>query len=189
MFLFELLFGSRKSGAESARPSQAAATVAAAAAVAVAPEKAGPRAPGTRIRHDPELIVSLKDDHGRLFTHFQAIAAAGKLGDLAAVQGLLNQFRTMIQDHLLKENVRLYVYLEHLLMADPVSRQMMHGFRHEMDDIGRIVVGFLDKYKLIGGQPELAGPFAQDLAGIGEALVARIRREEEILYPMYSAPV
>jgi hypothetical protein len=64
----------------------------------------------------------------------------------------------------------------------------MHGFRHEMDDIGRAVVGFLEKYKEIGQHPELARPFSTDLAAIGEALVARIKREEEILYPMYSAP-
>lgn len=65
---------------------------------------------------------------------------------------------------------------------------MMHGFRHEMDGIGRAVVGFLDKYQKIGSQPELAEQFATDLRGIGEALVARIKREEDLLYPMYSAP-
>lgn len=90
------------------------------------PEKAGPRAPGTRIRHDPELPASLKDDHGKLFKHFQALTAASKSGDPATVQDDLNQLRTLIQDHRFKENVRLYVYLEHLLTADPVSRRMMH---------------------------------------------------------------
>jgi hypothetical protein len=64
----------------------------------------------------------------------------------------------------------------------------MHEFRHEMDGIGRVVVGFLTKYREIGIHPELAGEFSKDFTAIGEALVGRIRREEDTLYPMY-APV
>lgn len=180
MFLFDLLFGNRKN-AEA--PTKAPAVVTPAAPVGTAAS-----APGTRIYHDPELITSLKEDHRRLFNNFHAIGAASKAGDLVTVQNLLGQFQTMIQDHLLKENVRLYVYLEHVLANDLTSRQMMHGFRHEMDGIGRAVVGFLEKYKLISAHPELADSFSTDLGGIGEALVARVKREEDLLYPMYSAP-
>lgn len=182
MFLFDLLFGNKKTAAMPAREPVIN--------TAAPPAPAGKlvNAPGTHIHHDAELIVSLKDDHQRLLKTFQAIGAASFAGELPKVQSLLGQFQTMIMDHLLKENVRLYVYLEHVLANDPTSRQMMHGFRHEMDVIGRAVVGFLQKYKAIGTQPELAGSFSTDLSGIGEALVARIKREEDILYPMYSAP-
>ena len=180
MFLFDLLFGNKKSTGTAAM-APAAVTAAASTASAVS-------APGTRIHHDPELIVALKEDHRRLLATFKAIAAASLAGELTTVQTLLARFQTMIMDHLLKENVRLYVYLEHVLENDPTSHQMMHGFRHEMDGIGRAVVGFLDKYKQIGSHPELADPFANDLQGIGEALVARIKREEDLLYPMYSSP-
>ncbi len=179
MFFFDLLFGKKNQAPPSHDP--VAAPVPAAAGKSES-------APGTHIHHDPELIVSLKEDHRRLLTSFRSIAAAAVAGELVAVQNHLGQFQTMIMDHLLKENVRLYVYLEHLLQNDPVSHEMMHGFRHEMDGIGRVVVGFLTKYKAIASHPELAAEFSADLKGIGEALVARIKREEDILYPMYSAP-
>jgi len=182
MFLFDLLFGSKKAAATPAREPAIASTP------PPAPGARSVNAPGTYIHHDANLIVSLKDDHQKLLKTFQAIGAASFAGELGKVQSLLGQFQTLIQDHLLKENVRLYVYLEHLLANDLVSHQMMHGFRHEMDGIGRVVVGFLEKYKSIGEHPELADSFATDLRGIGEALVARIKREEDILYPMYSAP-
>jgi hypothetical protein len=182
MFLFDLLFG--KKSQSPVPPRQPEPVISAAPAFAAKQESA----PGTQIRHDPQLIVALKTDHQRLLATFHDIAAASTAGNLAVVQHLLGQFQTMIMDHLLKENVRLYVYLEHLLQNDAVSHEMMHGFRHEMDVIGRVVVGFLGKYKEIGGRPELAAAFATDLKGIGEALVARIKREEDILYPMYSAP-
>lgn len=176
MFLFDLLFGNKKkdgppSGAGTLPKAQSAAN-----------------APGTQIHHDPRLIEALKEDHLLLLDIFKAIDSARQQGDLMTVQTRLNQFRIVIQDHLLKENVRLYVYLEHLLAGDPTSHELMHGFRHEMDGIGRAVVGFLTRYKEIGLHPEAAGKFATDLAAIGEALVARIRREEDTLYPMYSPP-
>lgn len=181
MFLFDLLFGKKKE-------SVPVAPAVAREAPAVRPAQAETSAPGTSIHHDVELIASLKSDHQRLLATFQNIAAASMAGNLPVVQNLLGQFQTMLMDHLLKENVRLYVYLEHLLKDDLVSHEMMHGFRHEMDAIGRVVVGFLSQYKDIGSRPELAGTFTTDLKGIGEALVARIKREEDILYPMYSPP-
>ena len=179
MFLFDLLFGKKKS--EPAPPA------AAPSAPAQAPHGAG-SAPGTAIHHDPALIAALKRDHELLLEIFGAIGQASKAGDLAGVQKRLEHFRIALQDHLLKENVRLYVYLEHLLREDPTSHQLMHGFRHEMDDIGRAVVAFLGKYKGIAAHPELAASFANDLEGVGQALAGRIRREEDTLYPMYEPP-
>jgi hypothetical protein len=184
MFLFDLLFGKARKPSPSAG---ASGPQAGQAAMSTQPQAA--IAPGTRIHHDPRLIEALKEDHQLLLEIFGAIGQARLQGDLMTVQTRLNQFRVVLRDHLLKENVRLYVYLEHLLAGDTISHQLIHEFRHEMDDIGRAVIGFLSQYKEIGLHPELAGKFAADLAGIGEALVARIRREEDTLYPMYMPPV
>lgn len=174
MFLFDLLFGRKQAGKAGAAPAAA--------------EPAQASAPGTRIHHDSALIVGLKDDHQLLLQIFGSIGNAAKAGDLAEVEKRLGHFKTVLMDHLLKENIRLYVYLEHMLVEDPPSHQLMHEFRHEMDAIGKAVVAFLGKYKTIASQPELATAFAGDLAAIGEALVARIRREEDTLYPMYRPP-
>jgi hypothetical protein len=178
MFLFEKLFGKKTEVAP-------AVTAAAARAAAPMPQAS---APGTAIHHDPRLIHTLKDDHRLLLDIYKAIDTARAEGNLLTVQTRLGQFRMVLQDHLLKENIRLYVYLEHVLKGDAVSHELMHEFRHEMDGIGRVVVGFLTKYREIGIHPELAAEFGKDFAAIGEALVGRIRREEDTLYPMY-APV
>lgn len=175
MFLFDFLFGGRKSTIAETRKAPAA-------------DPAAGYAPGTQIHHDPQLIEALKEDHRLLLDIFHAIDEARRQGDLMTVQTRLNHFRTVLQDHLLKENVRLYVYLEHVLKGDPTSHALMHEFRHEMDAIGRTVVGFLAKYKEIGLHPEMSDGFVADLAAVGQALVARIRREEDTLYPMYAPP-
>ncbi len=174
MFLFDLLFGRRRSAAPEKAPAARPAS--------------GPTAPGTAIRHDPGLIAALKDDHRLLLEIFGSIQEASAAGDLRAVQKRLGQFRIVLQDHLLRENVRLYVYLEHLLRGDATSHELIHGFRHEMDAIGKAVVGFLERYKSIAAEPRLAASFGDDLAAIGEALTARINREEATLYPMYAPP-
>ncbi|MCK0510139.1 hemerythrin domain-containing protein [Aromatoleum buckelii] len=181
MFLFDWLFGAKKEVASTAKTPDATAPGTAAPSAAA-------MAPGTQIRHDPQLITTLKKDHQQLLGIFTAIVAARNAGNLSLAQTQLDRLRIGLMDHLLKENVRLYVYLEHFLKTDAVSHDLMHGFRHEMDDIGRAVVGFLDRYRQIGSHPELAAQFGSDLDAIGEALAARIRREEEILYPMYLPP-
>jgi regulator of sigma D len=174
MFLFDILFGRRRRQEPAAAPAAAAERT--------------QSAPGTRIKHDPELIASLQADHQLLLEVFGAIGEAAAAGDLADAEKRLGHFRTLITDHLLKENVRLYVYLEHLLTDDAARHAQMQAFRHEMDAIGKAVVAFLGKYKAIASEPQLAEDFNRDLAAVGSVLAARIGREEATLYPMYAAP-
>jgi regulator of sigma D len=190
MAFFDFLFGSKtKSKSQSAGASRAdlAASASRESHVHAVPPAPGSFAPGTLLRFDPSLIDRLQSDHRELLNLFGAISKAGKEGNLKAAEEYLEQFRKAITDHLLKENVSLYVYLERLTREDPDSLEIMRGFRREMDGIGRAVVAFLGKYKSIGSQPELAPYFATDLADVGKVLGDRIRREESTLYPMYAS--
>ena len=144
-------------------------------------------APGTTIRYHPELVAELKHDHQVLLTLFASIQAAFKEGRLQAVVGHLDTFRTTIQSHLLKENVRLYIYLEHQLAGDETSHQLIHDFRHEMDGIGKAVMGFLAKYKDLSVDVNLVDSVGRDLEAVGKVLVDRVHREEDTLYPLYAA--
>lgn len=145
----------------------------------------GASAPGTTIRYSADLIGRLKGDHARLLAVFARIQQAFEQQDLASVSRALAEFRAAIQGHLLAENVRLYIYLEHQLADDGASSELIRGFRHEMDGIGKAVMSFLNKYKNIAAEPMLAESFGGDLAAVGEVLVSRIEREEATLYPLY----
>ncbi len=179
MFLFDLLFGKREQ-----------ATTTATAVAAPAPESQPPAehaAPGTNIRYHPELIGKLTDDHQLLLKLFGETSKAAAEGDVVAAAARLEEFRVALQSHLLTENIRLYVYLEHALAEDKQSHALIHDFRHEMDSIGRAVVNFLGKYRDLAAHPERAGEFSAELAGVGKVLVERIQREEATLYPLYAA--
>ena len=142
-------------------------------------------APGTQITYSADLIPQLKADHQQLLELFGAIKQAFAGRDLPAIARFLDEFRSKIQAHLLTENIRFYIYLEHSLAQDMESSALVHSFRQEMDTIGRAVLGFLNKYGDIGTRPDMAIPFGNDLEAVGKVLVDRIRREEETLYPLY----
>lgn len=142
-------------------------------------------APGTHIGYNADLVPHLHADHLMLAEIFTAIGTAFHAGDLTATVRHMNHFRMAIQAHLLSENVRLYIYLEHALARDAASHALVHEFRHEMDGIGKAVLAFLSKYRDLNTQPNLALSFGSDLEAVGKVLVERIEREESTLYPLY----
>ena len=142
-------------------------------------------APGTQIRYAPELIDKLKDDHQILLSIFGEIKAAFDSVNYSLVTLKLKDFKTALMDHLLTENVRLYIYMTRSFADDEVNGELVKGFRSEMNDIAKVVMTFLTRYETLGVDETLAATFSKDLDAIGGALAARIEREESTLYPLY----
>lgn len=127
-----------------------------------------------------------RENHVTVTQNLWRFTAAAQ-GNLAEAASLLEKFRVRLQGHLLTENVRLYIYLEHQLAGDPSSFALIHEFRQEMDGIGKALAAFLRKYQNLAAEPGLAPAFVDELAGVGKVLVERIQREEATLYPLYTA--
>lgn len=144
-------------------------------------------APGTEIRYSPTLIEELKGDHQHLFAAYMSIKSSFDKGDLEAVSRQLNDFRFDLHNHLLTENVRLYIYLSSMMSHDAAKAEMVRGFRQEMENIGKTALRLLKKYEAISIDTALAGPFAEDFAAIGAILTERVKKEENVLYPLYSS--
>ena len=180
MYLFDWLFGRK----EHVHSGDAAVSREPEAPLA---EVAETVAPGTAIRFHADLVAKLTQDHQQLLKLFTQTQAAARSGDVIVAARCLDEFRILLQGHLLTENVRLYVYLEHALVKDAPSHQLIRSFRHEMDGIGKAVVQFLNDYRDLAEHPEFVQEFSQALDGIGKVLVERIRHEEETLYPLYTA--
>lgn len=143
-------------------------------------------APGTRLHYDPDLVAGLVADHNVLLGIFGEIGDASKQKNMALVKERLGDFGDALRGHLLKENVRFYLYLQHSLEDDPDNAEIMHGFRKEMQHIGRAVADFLNKYTADGAWSEAKWQdFQQEVGAIGKVLVKRIQTEENVLYPLY----
>lgn len=146
-------------------------------------------APGTQIGFSAQLVPELKQEHRQLLDLFGQIVAAQKDMDVALIQAGLDNMKTALTGHLLKENVRLYVYLQKSLSADADNSALVSGFRQEMDGIGRAVSAFIQKYLQLKtwGEAEHQS-FGTELHAIGQALGKRIASEESSLYPLYASP-
>ncbi len=148
-----------------------------------------PTAPGTGIHYDPLLPQRLLDDHRHIESLFADMVAAAHVRDVARLRQALDGFTTALRGHLLTENVRFYVYLQHTLGADPENTALVHGFRREMQQIGRVLGDFLQRHSERETWDEAGwSRLARELAELAPVLTKRIETEETILYPLYLPP-
>lgn len=149
------------------------------------------RAAGTakarrRIGFDPALIGDLISDHSELVTIFGKVWSEGyEAKQYSKIASYLTEFKGLFQSHLLKENVKFYVYLEQTLGEDPHSLGVVRDFRKDMNGIANAVVGFCKKYIETELNEINVEQFVEDYQGIGEALVRRVKLEEQDLYSLY----
>lgn len=147
---------------------------------------AGKTAPGSGIQYSPKLIKELEDDHKALVNLYKEAANAIERRDGAALRRNLGQLKDSLTGHLLKENLKLYAYMNHCYRNDAEGVDLIKGFRNDMTQIGKVVFNFLSKYTAPGAKFDLA--FKKEFDAIGEALVRRIESEEKQLYPLYMSP-
>jgi len=142
-------------------------------------------APGTQIHYNPDLIAELEQDHRDLLQLYTETLESFNNKELKKVSEKLERLRIDLQGHLITENVRLYVYLDHIFEGDEINAELIHGFRVEMDRIGRNAMKLLRKYESLQENSELAASFEEDFSQIGKTLGERIKKEEQVLYPLY----
>lgn len=153
------------------------------------PAPAAEVAPGTHLHFDPGLVAELKADHGQLVALFQQVGESAVRRDSQALAERLTRFGDSLRGHVLKENVRLYVYLKHSLQSDENSLAVMQEFAREMHQIGQAVTGFLQKYTQVSQWDDAQWDvFDRDLGAVGKVLTRRIETEENTLYPLYMPP-
>lgn len=132
-----------------------------------------------------DLIPKLLSEHRVVLDIYGRVLKSVEAKDWAGVASLLVQFRKGLQDHLLDEAVRLYVYLQKSV-DDDESKDLIRGFRSEMEGIGRVVIKTLDRFEDIAKSDYLQELFESEWKNLGAVLGDRIAREEKTLYPMYT---
>lgn len=138
------------------------------------------------VTYDSGLIQSLEKDHEMLVEIFGKIWSQGyEKSDFDAVCFHLSDFKALFQSHLLRENVKFYVYLEQALRKDSHSLSIVKEFRKDMNDIANAVIGFCKKYDKPEYTEVAHEAFKADYQAIGQALVRRVQLEERDLYSLY----
>lgn len=140
------------------------------------------------ISYDQGLLELLRQDHRRLIRQVQELQKLHAQGQHKQIRNKLSEFRSLLQTHLMTENVRLYGYLTYHLGAHSEDARRAGDFRREMYGLGHQVMTFVKCYHDAGVTQENAAQFGKELAELGVLLVRRIRREETDLFPLYGAP-
>ncbi|HJV83061.1 hemerythrin domain-containing protein [Noviherbaspirillum sp.] len=140
-----------------------------------------------QIQYDPTLIARLEEEHQHMLAIYGRVDGAVAAEQWGKIPDLLLQFRSALTDHLLKEGVKLYAYLNKALHSEEELAFVFQSFKKEMGGIGKVVFSFFDKYSAEKALLELEqrAAFVKELRAIGPVLVSRIQREEEQLYAIY----
>lgn len=137
------------------------------------------------IAYYSELVDEMKEDHRALLTTYGDLVQAAQAYDDLRFISLLQQFKSLLIAHLLKEAVKLYIYLRQRLRHDESTYRLVTGYKSEMDGISRVAMEFVDEYSAKkSGQIDFVLLITR-LRDIGMVLGDRIRREEAELYPLY----
>lgn len=140
----------------------------------------------TEVHFDPKLVARLISDHQMLLGIFGEIGNASKQKNSTLLQDRLSEFGNALRGHLLTENIKFYLYLQHSLEGDAESAAVMQEFRREMQHIGKAVGDFLSKYERLNDWNTAAWEqFGNEVMQIGRVLIKRIQTEENVLYPLY----
>lgn len=143
----------------------------------------------TEIAYHENLLSKFNSDHQKLLRLFNETAKAAESSNESLTKTRLRQFSSVLQGHVLEENVKLYVYLDHALKNDKRNHEVIIKYKSEMQSISKLVNKFVLKYvQLTEWEKHKWESFESELKSLGDALVARIESEESILYPLYLPP-
>lgn len=125
------------------------------------------------------LIAKLQVEHEQLLAVFD-IARRSDLSSPEA-QELVRSARSMLLAHLRKEDLELYPVLQTAGLKDAHLKETLELFASDMTDISHVVISFFKKFEQRGAGLD----WAHDFGLVVSRLRSRIRREEELLYPLY----
>lgn len=137
------------------------------------------------IQYDPHLIREMLEDHRALLAIYGGLVKAVDAKDGVAFKFKLGDFKSMLVAHLLKEAVKLYIYLRQRMKDDEGAYQLVTAYKSEMDGISRVAMDFVDEYSKKSVHEIDYAQLSIRIKEIGWLLGDRIRREESELYPLY----
>ena len=140
----------------------------------------------SRLNYSPDLVRGLKGDHAELLKLYAELERMAIEGRYAAIPATLGHFKSKLDMHLLNENLHFYCYVEERAGGEQ-DRELIRGFRAEMNTIARAVLHFVKTYRQAGVHPANGQTFTAELRQVGAQLLQRIEREEQDLYALYRA--
>jgi len=135
-------------------------------------------------RHE-NLIKKLEDDHRVLMSLVSEIKRDSEAGKWRVVEQGLEEFQSLMTDHLLTETIQLYALLRQKNRHDEEAFSIIVKFSAEMAVISKAVKLLLDNYQNVSVVVSAQHAFDGDWKALRKVLEHRMQREEKDLFPLY----
>ena len=140
-------------------------------------------APNTKIAFKPELVALLLEEQQTLLSVFEKASMTAYAGLNAKSKVFFTEFKDIFVDHVLRENISVYIYLLHVT-DNQKTENKIRKIKSEMDSIAREIMRFL-KF-CIDESTEFDEDVLVRIDSIGLQLKQRIETTESMVYPNYA---
>lgn len=135
--------------------------------------------------YDPNLLALFEEQHCEIRRLFDELQRAAHDGNRALLKERFAEFSSLLQGHMIEENLRLYTYLSKAYKDRPQESELIDELRSEMGSIGNTLIQFMATYAKVEWTDNELQAFIEELGEINSMLLERVGREEEKLYPLY----
>ncbi len=140
-----------------------------------------------KIAYDDTLIDSLERQHEVLVENFGTALKTGfESQDFTLLCTQLSEFKVLLQNHIIKENVKLFCYLEQQMKSNSKSLTSMRKFRKEVNYWSNALINFCKKYEQPIDVFFSQDSFKDEYQAVGKALIHRVQLVETGMYARYA---
>lgn len=140
-----------------------------------------------RITYDDSLISLLEKEHEILLESFGRTLTDGfESGNFTLLCTQLSEFKTLFRNHVLKENVKLFCYLEKLTGNKSKPLIPLRKFRKDINNLSSDVINFCNKFERPIDVLLSQDSFKNEYQTAGRALIHRVQLVESEMYSLYA---
>lgn len=134
------------------------------------------------------LIPELKREHSLLISLFTDVIKLAENQRFDKAMMTLDEFRSVLMNHLINENTKLYLFLNayyrHKKEFAQISKQ-----RNEVSNITKAFMDFIQQWRLQGLNNNTRARFVNQALPLSDALIMRLQAEEKDLFFLYEQAV
>lgn len=146
-------------------------------------------APGTEITYKKLLISKYYDEHKNLQKLFTLSLTAYQQARDDEFLASLRELNVALRQHLLDEELNLYIYLRHCYSHDKNNLELITRFKKNSKKTGVAAFAYIKQFTEDGGAIFRDEESIAQLLQIGNMLETLMSAEEQHLYPIYKKPV
>jgi len=146
------------------------------------------QAEGTEIAYNPRLIIELIGEHKHLMSQLLEVETAFSNGNIAETHKKLEAFNTSLGNHMLKKNIKLYIYMQYSMKHNNNSDVNIAEFKRGMTAASRHANSFIKNHENTLSKGRIKPSFGEELEAIIQEIATHTEHEKSGLFPYYLPP-